>query len=84
MASSSEGAVVRNAHVVNRVNDLFDLFGIDDFGGQVIVYLRVSEVTLLLAERDELLELRLALLGKSERTTLREREDLAAFIRGRL
>ena len=56
--------VHRDAHVVNRVDDLFDLFRIDDFRRQVIVHLRIREVTLFLAARDQQLELRLALFGQ--------------------
>ena len=55
--------VHRDAHVVDRVDDLFDLLGVDDLRGQVVVHLRVGEVALLLAKRDQLLQLRLALLG---------------------
>ena len=53
--------VHRNAHVVDRVYDLFDLLGVDDFRRQVIVHLRVGEVALFLAARDQQLELRLTL-----------------------
>ena len=77
MASSSAGAegvggeqglrvrcllVHRDAHVVDGVDDVFDLLGIDDLGGQVIVHLRVGEVALFLAARDQQLQLRLAIL----------------------
>ncbi len=55
--------VHRDAHVVDGVDDVFDLLGIDDLGGQVIVHLRVGEVALLLAARDQQLQLRLAVLG---------------------
>ena len=51
--------VHRNAHVVNRVDDVLDLLRIDDLGGQVIVHLRVGQVALLLAARDQQLQLRL-------------------------
>jgi hypothetical protein len=55
--------VHRNAHVVNRVDDVFDLLRIDDLGRQVIVDLRVGEVALFLAARDQQLQLRLAVFG---------------------
>ena len=54
--------VDRNAHVVNHVDDVFDLFRIDDFARQVIVDFSVSEVALLLAARDQQFELRLTLV----------------------
>ena len=54
--------VHRNAHVVDRVDDVFDLLRIDDLGGQVIVHLRIGEVALFLAARDQQLQLRLAIL----------------------
>ena len=41
--------VHRNAHVVDRVDDVFDLLRIDDLGRQVVVDLRVGQVALLLA-----------------------------------
>jgi hypothetical protein len=52
-----------NAHVVNHVDDIFDLLRIDDFAGQVIVDLDVSQKPLLLAARDQQLQLRLTLIG---------------------
>ncbi len=55
--------VHRNAHVVNGVDDVFDLFGIDDLGRQVIVDLGVGEVTLFLAACNQELQLRLAVFG---------------------
>ena len=57
--------VHRNAHVVDRVDDAFDLLGIDDLGRQVIVDLRVGQIALLLAARDQQLELRLAVFGQA-------------------
>ena len=54
--------VHRDAHVVDHVDDVFDLLGIDDFARQVIVHLRVREVALLLAPGDQQLQLRLALI----------------------
>ena len=62
--------VHRNAHVVDRVDDVFDLLRIDDLGGQVIVDLRVGEVALLLAARDQQLQLRLALVGHRRHAAL--------------
>ena len=55
--------VHRDAHVVDRVDDVFDLLRIDDLGGQVIVDLRIGQVALLLAARDQQLQLRLAVFG---------------------
>jgi hypothetical protein len=55
--------VHRDAHVVDGVDDVLDLLGIDDLGRQVVVHLTVSEVTLLLATGDQQLELRLAVFG---------------------
>ena len=55
--------VHRYAHVVDHVDDVFDLLGIDDLARQVIVDFRVREVALLLAAGDQQLELRLALVG---------------------
>ena len=52
-----------NAHVVDHVDDVFDLFRIDDLAGQVVVHLRIGEEALFLAERDQQLELRLPLFG---------------------
>ncbi len=52
--------VHRNAHVVDRVDDVLNLLRIDDFRRQVIVDLRVGEVSLFLAARDQQLQLRLA------------------------
>ena len=65
--------VHRNAHVVNGVDDVFDLLRIDDLGGQVIVDLRVGEVPLALAARDQELQLRLPVLGHDGRTADAER-----------
>ena len=55
--------VHRDAHVVDGVDDVFDLLRIDDLGRQVIVHLGVGQVALLLAARDQQLQLRLAVLG---------------------
>ena len=41
-----------DAHVVNHIDDVFDLFGIDDVIGQGVVYLGISEVALGLAVCD--------------------------------
>ena len=51
--------VHRDAHIVDHVDDVFDLLRIDDLARQVVVDLAVREVTLLLAFRDEQLQLRL-------------------------
>ena len=60
--------VHRDAHVINHVDDIFDLFGIDDVVGQVIVDLGIGQVTLLLASGDQIFEL-LSLLAPA--TTVR-------------
>ena len=51
--------VHRDAHIVDHVDDVFDLLRIDDLARQMVVDLTVREVTLLLAFRDEQLQLRL-------------------------
>ena len=61
--------VHRDAHVVDHVDDVFDLLRIDDLGRQVIVDLDVGQVALLLAARDQQLQLRLALFGRAGRQT---------------
>ena len=74
--------VHRNAHVVDGVDDVLDLLGIDDLGGQVVVHLRVGEVTLLLAARDEQLELGLAILRHHRDATLdTERFSVRSILR---
>ncbi len=55
--------VHRNAHVVDGVDDVLDLLGIDDLGRQVIVHLRIRQIALLLAAGDQQLELRLPVFG---------------------
>ncbi len=52
----------RDAHVVNHVNDVFDLLRIDDFARQVVVDLAIREVALLLAFRYQQFELGLTFL----------------------
>ncbi len=59
--------VHRNAHVVNHVDDVFDLFRIDDLARQMVVDFSVSEVALLLAARDQQFELRLTLVRNLSR-----------------
>ncbi len=46
-----------DAHIVNHVNDVFDLLRIDDVVGQVIVDFGVGQVALFLAARNQFLEL---------------------------
>ena len=76
--------VHRDAHVVDRVDDVFDLLRIDDLGGQVIVHLRVGQVALLLAARDQQLQLRLAVFGHRRHAPLdAERALVAAGLAGR-
>src|ERR1700738_1424072 len=54
--------VPRNTHVIDRIDDIFNLLRIHDLGGQVIVHLGISQVTLLIAAGNPKLELRLAIL----------------------
>jgi len=49
------------AHVVNHVDDVFDLFRIDDLARQMVVDFSVSEYLLLAAARSTV-ELRLTLV----------------------
>jgi hypothetical protein len=50
----------RDAHVVDCVDDVFDLLRIDDLRRQVIVDFGIGQVALFLAARDQELQLRLA------------------------
>jgi hypothetical protein len=59
-----------NTHVVDHVDDIFDLFRIDDFARQVIVDFSVGEVALFLAARDQELQLGLTLVGDLGRCAL--------------
>ena len=47
----------RNAHVIDHVDNIFDLLGIDDVIRQVIVDLGIGQETLLLTLGDELFQL---------------------------
>jgi hypothetical protein len=47
----------RDAHIVDHVDDVFDLFGIDDVVRQVIIDFGIGQEALFLAARNELLEL---------------------------
>jgi hypothetical protein len=58
----------RDAHVVNHVDDVFDLLGIDDPAREVIVDFCVGEVALLLAAGDQVLELLGLLVPANHRT----------------
>ena len=53
-------------HVVDHVDDVFDLIGIDDIVGQVVVYFGVGQVALFFAFGDQELELGLLLLIHSD------------------
>ena len=46
-----------DAHAVDHADDVFDLFGIDDVVGQVIVDFGVGQVTLFQALADQLLDI---------------------------
>ncbi len=59
--------VDRNAHVIDHVDDVFDLLRIDDLARQVVVDFGIGEVTLFLAARDQQLQLRLALVSDLSR-----------------
>ena len=74
--------VHRDAHVVDHVDDVFDLLRIDDLGRQVIVDLGVGQEALFLAARDQQLQLRLAIFGRARRQ--RELELLGAAALARL
>ena len=55
--------VDRDAHVIDHVDDIFDLFRIDDLARQMVVDLAVGQEALLLALGDQQLQLRLPLVG---------------------
>jgi hypothetical protein len=55
--------VHRDAHVVNHVDNVFDLLGIDDVIRQVIIDFGVGQEALFLAARNEFLQL-LSLLAE--------------------
>ena len=55
----------RDTHIVDGIDDAFDLLRIDDLGGQVVIDLRIRQIALLLAARNEQLELRLAVLRRT-------------------
>ncbi len=50
-------------HVVDHGDDAFDLLGVEDVVGQMVVDLGVGQVASLLAEHDQILQPRLARLG---------------------
>ena len=50
-----------DAHAVDHADDVFDLLGIDDVVGQVVIDLGIGQVALLQALADELLDV--GLLG---------------------
>ena len=51
-----------DAHVVDHLNDVFHLIGVGNGLRQVVIHFGVGQVTLFLAERDQLLQLGLLLL----------------------
>ncbi len=53
----------RNAHVVDHVDNVFDLLGIDDVIRQVIIDFGVGQEALFLAARNEFLQLLSLLAG---------------------
>gem|GEM_PF-5411089 len=57
------GLVDRNPHVVDHADDVFDLLGLDDIVGQMIVDLRIGEVSLLFAAGNEFANLGLLILA---------------------
>ena len=52
-----------DSHIVDHADDVFDLVGIADVVGQVVVDLGVGQESLLLALGDQFLEARLVLFG---------------------
>ena len=46
-----------DAHIVNHVNDVFDLFRVDDVIWQMIIDLRVGQVPLFLAAGNQFFQL---------------------------
>src|SRR6266702_1198639 len=62
--------VHRNAHVVDRIDDVFNLLRIHDLGGQMVIHLGIGQVALLLAAGNQKLELRLAIFGHHGGTAL--------------
>ena len=46
-----------DTHVVDHVNDIFDLFGIDDVVRQMIIHFRIRQEALLLATGNQLFQL---------------------------
>ncbi len=59
--------VHRNTHVIDHVDDVFDLLRIDDFAREMIVDFSVGEVALLLAARNQQFQLRLTLVSDLSR-----------------
>ena len=47
----------RNTHIIDHVNDVFDLLWIDDAAGQVVIDLGVGQITLFLAAGDQFFQL---------------------------
>ena len=47
----------RDAHIVDHVDDILDLFGIDNVVWQVVVDLDIGQVTLLFASGNQILQL---------------------------
>ena len=46
-----------DAHVVNHIDDIFNLLRVDDVIGQMIIHFRVSQVALLLASGNKFFQL---------------------------
>ena len=51
-----------DTHVIDHIDDIFNLLGIDDVVWQVVVYLRIGQEALLLALCDQVFQLRLLIL----------------------
>ena len=58
----------RDAHVVNHIDDIFDLLGVNYVVRQMIIDLGVGQVALLLAAGDQILKLSCLLVAGHRRT----------------
>ena len=58
----------RDTHVVNHIDDIFDLLGVDYIVRQMIIDLGVGQVALLLAAGNQILKLSYLLVAGHHRT----------------
>ena len=67
-----------DTHVVDHADDVFDLFGIDDVIGQMVIHFGIGQVSLFLALDDEHLDvggfLLLDMLGRHGCSAVPERK----------